>query len=85
MDPANQEMFNDEIEDIDSDDEVALAYQYQQAEQAQKTQVKVPGLSLGGIGAPTHFTMQQPDQSAKPMPALNLGGNKVPPMGLGGD
>ena len=47
---------------------------------------KVPGLSLGGIGAPTHFTMQQPDMTAPKqagVPGLSLG-NKIPPLGGGG-
>lgn len=58
---SNRDNEGEEIEDIDSDDEIALAYQLEQQRKAQQQKlasVKVPGLSLGGLGAPSHFTMQ---------------------------
>lgn len=90
---ANKQVLNDEIEDIDSDDEYAMAA-HQMQQQANANRQKVPGLSLAGLGAPTHFTMQQPDMSlpTKPgVPSLNmpsLGGPQapgIPSLGLRGD
>lgn len=42
-------MFNQEIEDIDSDDDQLLIMQ-DQMHQKQTTNNKVPGLQLGGLG-----------------------------------
>lgn len=60
----DEEMFNQEIEDIDSDDDQLLIMQ-DQMHQKQTTNNKVPGLQLGGLGlslGQTQGTQQIPQQ-----------------------
>ena len=79
------DMLNDEIEDIDSDDDIDMNQMYQmQAELLQGNNKKkagpvIPGLSLGGIegaGYGTKIQAPQPDIKKPAGLGLQLGGIK---------
>ena len=82
-DGYDEEMLNDEIEDIESDEDNAQIYAYQQMEQerraAESKKIVVPGLSLGNIQGASYGAVKPGEPGfgvVKPVAplGLNLGG-----------